>query len=207
MIFAKINAEKADSLIAKQYKVSAYPTFVVTDSKGEEIDRIVGYLPAEPFMETVSNYIQGIGTLADLLAKAVDSTDREIFYEIADKYKYRGGPEEAKIWYQKVIDAGDPKDSLSAESRFSLADMYRRAKDYETAASAYQAIKADFTGTTFEQDADIWTAIVYRQQGDTTKAIGAFEQYVKDYPESEDIDYATRQISKLKGEEEVKPTE
>ncbi len=50
MIFVKAQAETTDSLTAKAYNVSGFPTFVVTDSKGKEIDRIVGYMPAKEFL-------------------------------------------------------------------------------------------------------------------------------------------------------------
>ena len=54
-------------------------------------------------------------------------------------------------------------------------------------------------------DAEIWTAIVYRLKGDTATAIGAFEDYIKHYPDSDDVDYARKQIDKLKNPVEKKP--
>jgi tetratricopeptide (TPR) repeat protein len=200
MIFAKINAESADSVVKQQYNVSAYPTFVITESNGNEIDRIVGYMEAIDFLATVNNYREGIGTLADLLSKAEDSDDRTLFFEIADKYKYNGGADDAKVWYQKVIDAGDAQDSLSAESRFSLADMFRRAKDYDSAIKAYENIKTDFDNASYQEEADIWIAIVYRYKADTVMSIQKFEEFMTNYPESEDLEYAEKQIRRLKGE-------
>jgi tetratricopeptide (TPR) repeat protein len=173
---------------------------VLVNKAGEEIDRIVGYLPPEEFVQKIDDYQNGVGTLDDLLSQADTLVDRELFIEIADKYKYRGGMEEAKLWFQRVIDEGDAKDSLSGESRMSLADMLRRAKEYEKARSAFSKIKKDFKGTMFSEAAEIWTAIVYRQEGDTAQAIKAFEGFVKNYPQSEDVEYATEQIKKLKGE-------
>jgi len=200
MIFAKIHAEQADSIIAQRYKVKAFPTFVVTESNGDEIDRIIGYLDPEPFLAKVNDYREGIGTLADLLSKAESSEDRNLFFEIADKYKFSGSSDDAKIWFQKVIDAGDPKDSLSAESRFSVADMFRRNKDYNAAIQEFENIKADFAAASYQEEADIWIAIAYRQMGDTTASIQKFEEFIVNYPESEDKEYAENQVKRLKGE-------
>lgn len=198
VVLVKINAE-LDSATTKAYNVSGYPTLVLVDKDGNEIDRIVGYLPADEFVQKVDDYQNGVGTLEDLLGQAEGASDRELFLEIADKYKYRGAPDDAKIWFEKVIAEGDPADSLSGESRMSLADMLRRAKDYAGARDAFAKIAKDFKGTSFAEGADIWTAIVYRQEGDTAKAIAAFEKFIEVYPQSEDIEYAAEQIKKLKG--------
>ncbi|UCD65122.1 MAG: tetratricopeptide repeat protein [Candidatus Zixiibacteriota bacterium] len=198
MVLVKVDAE-VDTNLAKSFHVSGYPTLVMTDKDGQEIDRIVGYLDPEEFIQTLVDYQNGIGTLDDLLSRADTSLDRELFYEIANKYKYRGGDAEAIGWFQRVIDEGEPTDSMSGESRMSLADMYRRAKEYDRAAQAFTDIMGEFKGTTFAEGAEIWRAIVYRQKGDTSSAVQAFKDFMVHYPESEDSSYARSQIEKLTG--------
>jgi tetratricopeptide (TPR) repeat protein len=201
MILAKINGEK-DSLLKAQYHISAFPTLVMLDTKGAEVDRIVGYREPDKFLQTLRDYRQGIGTLGDLLNKAKANPDRTLAFEIADKYKYRGGSEEAAVWYQKVIDNGDPSDSLSGESRMELADMYRRAKEYDRALAAFGSVMKDFEGKPFAQDAQLWTAIIYKNKGDTAIAINIYKDFIKQHPESEDVEWVQKQIKKLKGEPE-----
>jgi len=196
MALVKVNAEK-DTLLAQQYHVSGYPTLVMTDAGGGEIDRLVGYVPPEDFLKTFRNYANGIGTLDDLLSRADTSSDRVLYTEIAEKYKYRGGSDDAAVWYHKVIDTGDPLDSLSGEGRLALADMHRRDKDWETAVSAYQAITADFGDSRVGNEAEIWTAIVYRQSGDTTAAVEHFKAFIENHPDHEDVEYCQKQIAKL----------
>ncbi len=203
MFLAKING-KEDTLLKQQHRVSGYPTLVMLDKNGEDVDRIVGYRPPEKFLKILRDYRNGIGTLADLLNQAKTKPDRSLAFEIANKYKYRDSSEDASTWYQKVIDAGDPRDSLSGESRFAIADMYRRAKEYYRALGAFSGIMKDFKGTSFAEDAEIERAIVYRKKADTISAIAAFEDFAKHYPESEDFDYAKKQIAKLKGKAEEK---
>lgn len=202
MVLTKVNAE-VDSALAKHYHVSGYPTIVLTDQTGKEIDRIVGYLATEPFLKTLTDYKNGIGTLDDLLNQAKTKEDRALYFEIADKYKYRGGSVEAESWYTKVISAGEPKDTLTAKSRLAIADMYRRSKDYDKSISLFSAIAADFKQGPAAEEADIMTAVAYRQKGDTTMAISSFEKFMKNHPNSEDTAYAQKQIAKLK----AKPTE
>ena len=197
MVFAKINAE-VDTVLAKRFHVSGYPTAVLVKADGSEIDRIVGYMPTAPYLKTIKDYQQGIGTLDDLLNQAKTKEDRKLYFDIADKYKYRGGDEGATEWYDKVISSGEPTDSLSGEARMALADMYRRAKDYDKALDSFASIKKDFGSGMFAETADIWMAVVYRTKGDTAAAINQFEQFIANYPESEDVGYAKSQVEKLK---------
>ncbi len=200
MIFVKAHAEAADSLTAKDYKVSGFPTFVITDSKGKEIDRIVGYLPAKEFLAKVDDYMNGIGTLDDLLSKVEASKDRTLYFEIADKYKYRGAPDDAKSWFEKVIADGEATDSLSGEARFALADMMRRNKEFDASIAAFKAIKKDFKGTPLDETVSIYIPYTTMTKGDTANAIKSFEQFIKEFPESEDVEFAKKTISELKGE-------
>ncbi|MFZ1685019.1 MAG: thioredoxin domain-containing protein [Candidatus Zixiibacteriota bacterium] len=197
MILVQVDAE-VDTMLAKKYAISGYPTLVMMNSKGEEIDRVAGYLPPEEFMKTFRGYKEGKGTLADLLNQAKSKEDRDLFFQIADKYKYRGGSVDAESWYTKVIGMGKSTDSLSGESRVAIADIYRRDKNYTKALPMFQSISKDFTGTPFGEQGDIYTAIVYGKMGDTANAIKSFEGFIAKYPKSEDVEYAQKQIEKLK---------
>ena len=196
MILVQVDGEK-DTALATKYAISGFPTLVMLDPKGEEIDRVPGYLPPDEFMKTFRDYQKGIGTLADLLSQAKTKTDRVLFFNIAEKYKYRGGPADAETWYNKVIAAGKPTDSMSGEGRMAIADMQRRAKNWPLALSSFQGIAKDFAGTQFEEGADIYTAIVYGRMGDTTNAVKAFKGFLEKFPKSEDSSYVRKQIEKL----------
>ncbi len=199
MVLAKIDAEK-DTVAAKNFAISGYPTLVMVDKEGQEIDRIIGYLPTKEFLQTVDEYSKGIGTLADLLNKSATDTSRALGYQIADKYKYRGKPVEAKVWFEKVLKAGSPTDSLAGESRMAIADMLRRDKKWDDALLAFASIEKDFKDLpyAFSADAGIWQGITLARKGDTTAAIGAYEAFLKNHPMAEDTSYARKQIEKLK---------
>jgi tetratricopeptide (TPR) repeat protein len=202
MLLVKINAEE-DTLAREEYRVSGYPTTVLIDKEGEDIDRITGYRPTEEFIETLVNYSRGIGTLDDLLRRAETEEDRELYYEIANKYKYSGGMREAEAWFSRVVEAGEPRDSLSGMSRLGIADMYRRAGEYDKSLNAFAEMAKDFESTMFEEVADIYIAIVYNQESDTTNAIAAFRKFVDKYPESEDAEYAREKLQSLENPPET----
>lgn len=236
VVFAKINAE-VDTNVSKAYKVMGYPTFLLTDANGREIERIAGFLGTEDFIKTVNDYRNGIGTLDALLEKSKQGQDRNLYFVIADKYKYRGDTKNAKDWFDKILATGEKKDSLSGETYMAIGDMYRRDKQNEQAMAVYQQVVADFAGTSFEgqgmlsvghtyrrlsefekalaiynevmlkfkgaafeQEGEIYRAIAYRDMGDTTQAISSFAAFLEHWPNSEDVEYANEQISKLRGE-------
>lgn len=197
MALAEVNAE-VDTVLAKKFGIIGYPTFVLLDANGEEIDRVPGYLETDEYIQTMRDYKKGIGTLAALVDSAKTDNSRSLAYEIAEKYKYKGSSDDAELWYKQVI-AVNAKDSLGGESKLAIADMYQRKKMYDKAIPMYKTIAQEFAGTPFEENADIWTAIVYRKAADTANAIAAFEAFAKKYPNSEDFEYAQKQIEKLKG--------
>jgi len=192
---------KQDTVEADRYGIKGYPTCVLVDIEGNEVDRIVGYRPPEEFLQTIADYKQGIGTLDDLLARAETSTDRELFYEIGDKYKYRAKSADARVWFDKVVQAGQPGDSMSGAARFAIADMHRRNDRDDLALADFQSMKQDFAGSYLEEWSSIYIAIAHRDLGDTTASIAAFEQFAVDFPESEDAEWATGQAEKLSNPE------
>lgn len=198
VVLTKING-KEDTVLAQTYKISAYPTSVLINKDGVEIDRIVGYAEVDEFLKNITDYQQGIGTLDDLLGKIEVNFTREMAYEIADKYKYRSALEEAKIWYKKVIETGEFTDSLSGECRMSLANMYYRNKDYDKSISNYKSIIKDFKDSELDEIANIWIGLAILKKGDTTNAITQFENFVKEFPNSEDIEYVEGRLRGLKG--------
>ena len=64
----KIDAEKGEGIeLAKQFGIRGFPTIVFANEKGEEIDRIVGYMPPEPFLKELNRIQSGKNTLPALL--------------------------------------------------------------------------------------------------------------------------------------------
>ena len=196
MILVKVNA-KVDTAVSNRYHAKAFPTSILIRKNGEEVDRLLGNDSADGYIQTFVDYTNGIGTLDDLLGRAEGVVDRSLFLEIADKYKYRGDADDATPWLNRVIEAGEPLDSLSGEARMSLAYMLRRAEKYDEAIAAFDKIAEEFVDTYHGMDAVIYQGICHRAKGDTATAIATFEAYIETFPESEDVEYAQGQIEKL----------
>ena len=199
MLLVKINAE-VDTALANHYHVLGYPTGVLVDRHGVEVDRLIGYEPAQDYMDIMRGYAEGKGTLADLENRYADQPDRPLAFEIGDKYKYRGDTTDAETWYDKVISLGQPTDSLSGEAQLARSDMFRRTKDYPKAVKGFAAMMQNFAGTRFAEIAEFYRAYTLQSMKDTDGAIKAYEGFIDHYPTSEDVDYARDQIEKLQNE-------
>lgn len=197
MILVKINAEE-DTAVANHYHAKAFPTSILITKNGDEVDRLVGFDSTDGYLQTFVDFTNGIGTLDDFLGQAEGSTDRTLMMAIGDKYKFLGDFDAANDWFNRVIDAGEPFDSTSGEARMGMAYVLRKAEMYDEAIAEFEKIEAEFVETYHGMDAAIYQAICYRAKADTAEAIAGYERYVEKYPDSEDVEYATEQIEKLK---------
>ena len=205
IIFAKVDAE-ADTMAADENAIRAYPSLLLFDSNGKEIDRIVGYLPPEEFIETINNYLNGIGTLDYYLAVADTGATPENNFAIAEKYRDRSMYEKAETYYNDVIKNNpDNENDYTSNSMMSLAEISLSLDKYDEAVKRYKEVKAKFADSAIVNDADIMIAISYRQKADTVAAIKAFEDFLKNHPNSQDTGYVMGQIERLKNPPE--PTE
>lgn len=132
-----------------------------------------------------------------MLAMAKTDKSPALAKDIAEKYKYRSDDKNAEVWYQKVLSSVKATDTLAADVRIDLADMYRRLREYDKSLKSFASIEKDFTGTSYAAQAAIYIGIVNAKKGDNAAAIAAYERYLKVYPKGEDVDYAKEQIEKL----------
>lgn len=114
-VSVKFDMEKGEGKeLAKKYNVSAYPTFLILNASGQEINRVVGKAGAEDFIEKVKAALDPKNSLAGLKAA----------YE-AKKDMTNGLPY-AKALYQN---SKDPSPVL--EELFDHAQEYERfSKDF-----------------------------------------------------------------------------
>jgi thioredoxin-like negative regulator of GroEL len=82
-----IDAEKGEGpTLAARYGAHGFPTMVVVDDAGEEVDRIVGYLPPDKFVPEIRRIEKGERTLKALKkAVAADPKDLAAALDLAEK--------------------------------------------------------------------------------------------------------------------------
>ena len=182
-------------MTAARYRVKSYPTILVLQKDGTEIDRIVGYCRAPEFMAKVEDYLAGRNTLASLAAAEPDSSGSAAFLsQLADRYFEHGLYSDARSRYVAVTRV-DPQNAsgLTDDALYSLARMSRKDKDYAAARGYAQRILDQY------KDADVFKSAIlelagnWRRDGKLTNARRIYLDYAKRYPGDEDAAWASEQ--------------
>lgn len=179
----KIDAEKGEGVdIAKKHAIRGYPTTLLINTDGEEIDRIVGFVPPEKFLPDITAMIKGENTLqavrAELKAKPGDP---ETHYRAAQKFASRFESDIASEQYQKLLEL-DPNNSLghNEEARFEVAVVtLRQARKPD----ALVAFIRDYPSSARLSQAYATLFQTYLRMKDSTQAETYFRRYIEREPQ------------------------
>jgi thiol:disulfide interchange protein DsbD len=199
IILTKLNAETEAGLVSK-YKVSDFPTLILLNSKGEEIDRVVGYLPSKELVNKINNYLGGKETLADFQNRVKkDSSNVNMNFKLAVKYQERSRWNEAEQFYRKVLEL-DPRNSRfkSDSSLFNLSIVYIKKSDFDKALENLDQLKREFPKSSLVMSVELYRAFCYAKKGDKNKAIALYESFIKQYPKYPHSASISEELKKLK---------
>jgi tetratricopeptide (TPR) repeat protein len=203
-VFFKANAEK-DTALAEKYRVNGYPTVILANSSGQEIDRLVGYAPAPEFIKGINDLLAGKGTLADYENRVKQNpNDVELWFTLAGKYQERRAFEQAVNCFNKVVSL-DPADKTgkASESLYELGWLYmgRNVKQYDKAVEAFQRVIKEYPGAKLALDAEEYIPYSYEKMADTTKAISLYKKFLQDHPtiDSSEREWVQKRIDGLEG--------
>ncbi|UCE19793.1 MAG: tetratricopeptide repeat protein [Gemmatimonadota bacterium] len=194
---------KEDTITAQEYGIAGFPTVVLLDSNGEEIDRILGYRGPEPFIKQIENYEAGIGTFLSVLKEfEADPMDVHLNFEVAEKYYGRGDLDDAVTHYERVflLDQWNEK-GKSDVAIYYIGVTHRKDKEYDRAALQFQRMMDTYPNSSLVPDALVYKAFVYQKGERKAEAIAAYESFIETYPDHDDVEWAQKQIAELKGNE------
>ena len=182
----KYDAEKGvGEELAGKYRVVAYPTLIVFNSSGEEIDRFVGYLPPAEFIETIEGYTKGVGTTLFYEKKLADNPDDfELLYTLGMKYADAVRAEKAKATFARVMEL-DPDNAHGkrAEILLTLGDVSYDSEKFEDARSYYERmIEENPSGEVYEDGLRRLARAEYKL-GNADKAVASYGRYVDLHPD------------------------
>lgn len=129
----KINAEKGEGTeLTKKYGVRGFPTMLVVDPEGDEVDRIIGFRPPDSFVATLKLYLEGKSFGAFKKRAEKDPTDFEAVLGLGKKYGERGKHDEAGKLYRQILAAeNSPRSSRQAAEAGLVLVAYHKSRDIE----------------------------------------------------------------------------
>ena len=128
LISLKIDAEKGSGPKQKEkYRVRGYPTIIILDNSGNELDRIVGYLPPEDFLKELNRIKNGTNTLSDLQLKYLkNSDDITIQIDLAKKYIDLNAKDSAKKYLDNIQSYHRSNNAFTFQNFYNLSQLYYR---------------------------------------------------------------------------------
>ncbi len=91
----KLNAENGGAEFAARYGVESYPTLIFFDARGNEVERILGYLPPDKFLRRVQRIRTGDTFLASLRVLEEDPGNIDAIERSVEGLLKRSDPEGA----------------------------------------------------------------------------------------------------------------
>ncbi|SVB60262.1 uncharacterized protein METZ01_LOCUS213116, partial [marine metagenome] len=107
----------------KQYNCQFVPHLLFVDSEGNEVDRIIGFLPPTEYLLRLNDIINKRNTLDDYLTRFEEGEiNSDLIAAIAAKYEDRKENEKAAEFYSILIsNYPDPSSELYQNGKFFLA--------------------------------------------------------------------------------------
>lgn len=183
----------------EKFNIVGTPTVLVYNAKGEQVDRTLGFVRPAEFIATVDDYQKGIGTLASMLAEEKDkSSDPAFMYKLAERLLSWNRIDDADARYAAVITV-DPenKSGLADDAFLDRAWCCRKKKDFECAINNARDCYNRWPQGEKASEAWIYVAYYSANAGKKDEAIAAYQEYLKKWPEGEDVEFAKEQITKL----------
>ncbi|MEE9441565.1 MAG: tetratricopeptide repeat protein [candidate division Zixibacteria bacterium] len=185
LVAVKINGWE-DTTLSNHYGINGYPSEIIANADGTEIDRIWGYAPPEDFIQAVNDYLMDKNTLADYLRQKETAPTMKLYNMIAEKYTGRSAYSDAETFYRKILQS-DPtnKEGYSDSALYNMGKMKRRAKQYAAAEEAFQRLQTTYPESDMVDDAVFSIATTKSRAEKYDEAIAAFKAFINDYPDSD----------------------
>ena len=126
LISKKIDAEKDSGPEQKiKYRVRGYPTILLLDTDGNEVDRIVGYRPPDEFLNELKRIKSRDNTISDLTDRHEKDPDHyPTQIALAKKYILVNLPDSASQLLDNVYSGQQNRSQLDFSLALSLGQLY-----------------------------------------------------------------------------------
>ena len=157
--------------LVKRYHVVGYPTVLVLDESGHEIDRLMGFVPPRELVSVLQRFREGKGTVAELERKLAQTPGDEVTrLDVATRHAYRGDPR-AVAEVAEVV-KGDPDNKGKRSS----------AKDYAGAIATLTELKRRFPQSEDAEQVPYNLGIAYHATGRDPEARAVLDGWIAEKP-------------------------
>ena len=134
----RVNAEGKGEHLARRYGVDSYPTVVFVSPEGHEVDRILGYLPPEPFIDQTERIRAGDTFMSCLHSLSEDPANINALARSVEGLLERSDPEGAISRIKAYHHADDGHSHHDCDHLMFRARSVLQERFYGQAAKWYQ---------------------------------------------------------------------
>jgi tetratricopeptide (TPR) repeat protein len=185
-VWLKLNTETEEDgkRLQKEFAILTYPTTLVLDGQGEEVDRIDRFLAAAQFSERVRSLVDSPDSLASL-RKAVQEQPNSVSarYALAEKLLSQNNYAKAAPEFEKVIDL-DPENRQGKTdlSQYNIALCLASQEKFVEAIAQLDLLEARFPRSDAVADAAVLRGQIYHCCNKLDEAQAVLREYVNKYP-------------------------
>lgn len=179
-VSVKIDGEKGEGPeLMDRFSISGFPTILVLDADGNEIDRIVGFGDKQGFLSILNDYVNGVNTIAYWQKKAEENPeDTQALIVVAEKLWEKSDFAAAVPYYEKLASVTKDDEQLQV-TQLRLAE-YALTKD------DVQPFKKLLAGNSLDENyrrsANLRMLSYYRKKGDQSNLIQTYDVLIKENP-------------------------
>lgn len=190
-IFARCNGEEGEGeRLFNQYKLTAFPTLLILDSNGKELDRLIDEIDEQKIKKTLEDVRSGKNELAEL-AKRSDANPKDIdlMFNVCMSYILRSDREKSRKYCEKILKV-DQKNEKGYASQVLLSLgkylYFRGLKDYDLAAAHLEQVIKLFPDSKEAKSALIFLISSYIKGGKEGVAVMKLRELIKKNPNSKE---------------------
>ena len=207
-VWLKLNTETEEDGIRlqKEFAILTYPTVMVLDSQGEEVDRVDRFLPAAQFTERVASFGSSPDSLLSLRRKVQEQPNSvSAWYALAEKLLSRNNYAKAGLTFAKVAEL-DPEnhEGKTESSQYNVALCLASQEKFVEAILELDALEARFPKSNTVADAKVLRAQIYRCCNKLDEAQALLREYVDKYPTQGHIQEVENLLATMEAQSERK---
>ncbi len=186
LITFKVDVDKPEyEELTDVFHIFNMPTLVLCNPDGSEIDRFIGFRPADEFRATIADYLAGKGTLADVEKRlAASPDDPELLLAAGTKRAQRLDAAAARPLLEKAL-AGDEQDELQVASAalWELASLEWKLENYDVSIATFERLLANYSAAMEPEAVLGMIAYVQKRQGDTEGMVATHREIMRRNPD------------------------
>ncbi|MCF7807002.1 MAG: thioredoxin family protein [Candidatus Marinimicrobia bacterium] len=172
-----LNVDSTESNeLKKRFNIRGIPSFVFVDEEGNEVDRIIGFMPPEEYLAEMKRIREGINTIPDLMSRLDEDPENvDLIKTLAEKVEAMGGLKASVSYWEMIFEMDEVDETSRALASLKMALFLSQEKEDPEMLISFIG---SATNTEVLPEAHRALKDFYRKQGNKKAEAEAYRRYV-----------------------------